>query len=253
MATFGELQTRVQHIVIDLPTSVTAQVPTLIKEAVRKLQTKHDFEICKATTAVLTTTLETRVLAALPSDWNKWRGKPYHIGVQGQVLELGTFAERADALREFDTMDGGEADPETMSGSPVGILLSEPTDELGTRNIEVYPLPDGNSLYLDGEYRIVLPYWKFLTTLSGAGDQNWFTNNAEEWIVFMAAAGAFFLDWDENRGTLWTQRASVEYKDIILRDKYTKLGQVSEIVPNRDARGPRVQSGDTLMRRRFGR
>jgi hypothetical protein len=255
MATYNELQTRVQHIVIDLPVSVTAQVPTLVKEAVRKLQTKHDFEVCKAVSSVYTTTIGERVLTPLPSNWNKWRGKPVTIEPDGSVLELGVFSDRFDAEREWGSELASPAEPELIMGPPRGLLLSEPTDELGTRNVEVYPLPDGLSLYTGvggGEYRIVLPYWRFLTTLTNSTDQNWFTNNAEEWIVFMAAAGAFFLDWDEDRGTLWTQRASAEWKDILLRDKYNKIAQITEIVPHRDARGHRGQSGDLSIRRRIG-
>ena len=54
MATYGAIQTRVQQIIIDLPSSVTAQVPTLVKEAVRSLQVKHNFKVMEALSSFTT-------------------------------------------------------------------------------------------------------------------------------------------------------------------------------------------------------
>jgi hypothetical protein len=142
-----------------------------------------------------------------------------------------------------------------MSGPPSVILRGEPTDELGATNFEVYPLPDGLSLYSNtdaGEYRIVIPYWKYLTVLSAGGDQNWFTNNAEEYIRFDAASQAFFADHDEERGTLWKQRASEQFKDILYRDKLLRLSGFDTLVPSPDVEGSRLGSGPAFPRGRTG-
>ena len=188
MATFAELQTRVEHIVIDLPTSVTAQVQTLIKEAIRSLQRDHNFKVMEAETSLLSTATATRVLSAVPSDFKELRGLPYEIMADGTVRELLNPANRVAIIREWGTTAGGEAETDLHNGNPQAILIGEPTSEAGAMNFEVYPLPDGQSLYANGQYRIVVPYWKYLTALSASSDTNWFTANAEQWIVWKAAS-----------------------------------------------------------------
>lgn len=245
MATYTELQTRVQHIIIDLPTSVTAQVPTLVRESVRRLQRLHDFKVCEARTSVFTTATETRTLGAVPSDWYKWRGKPQIIDVDGKHKDLSIFPDRAAAEREFGSESGGEADASALSGIPKALSLSEPTDEAGTMNFEVWPFSDGNSLYSDNEYRIVVPYVKYLTVLSDGGDENWFTNNAEQWIVWDAASQGFLIDWDENRAAVWAQNAAKAFKEVIDADKRLRFSEITELRPSSDARLIRWAEGDS--------
>ncbi len=244
MATYAELQTRVQRIVIDLPTAVTADVPTLVRESIRRLQRLHDFKVAEARTSVLVTALETRTLGAVPSNWYKWRGKPQLISSTGEHRDLSIFPDRASAEREFGSEGGGEADAALLSGSPKALSLSEPTDEAGTKNFEVWPLPDQLSLYTDTNYRIVVPYWKYLALLTNPGDTNWFTNNAEEWIVYNAASQAFLLNWDEKRVAVWAQQASKAFKEVIDADKRLRVSELTELRPSSDARGIRWNEGD---------
>ena len=246
MATFSELQTRVQHAIIDLPASTVAQVPVFVNSALKTLQRKHNFKAMEAETAVLNTTLATRVLAAVPANFKELRGLPYMITQLGSVIELLNPANRVAIIRELGDNRGGEASVTVLSGEPQAVLLSEPTDDLGTQNFEVYPLPDANSLYVTspaGQYRIVVPYWKFFPILTGASDQNWLTVNADEYIVQQAASDGFFDDHDEERGTLWKQRAAEQWKDVLLRDKYFRLAGVRELVPSSDAAGSRLRGG----------
>jgi len=244
MATFTELQTRVQQIVIDLPTAVTSQVPTLIRESLRRLQRLHDFKVAEAQTSVFVTAPATRTLGAVPSDFYKWRGKPLLINADGRTSELGFFQSQEDAIREFGTDAGGEADTDTLSGKPRFLSLSLPTNELGALNFEVWPFTDTLSLYTDNEYRIRVPYYKFLTALSGGSDTNWFTINADTWLVWDAAAEAFFLNWDETRGTTWKTKAAAVYKEVIDADKRLRFSEMKELVPHSDARDRRGQPGD---------
>lgn len=251
MATFGEMQTRVQQIIIDCPTTVTAHIPSFIKEATRRLQTLHNFQVCKALSSVYTTTEGTRVLGALPSNWIRIRGNPYEIHVDGQVREFAFSLDRADVEREYGSDAGGQASTDILSGPPRVILQSESTADSGAANLELYPLPDGNSLYEApnaGEYRIRIPYWKFLTELSAAGDTNWFTVHANEWIVWMAAAEGFFSDHDEERGTLWTQKAMGKWQEIVKRDKLEQVAMVTHLVPSSDVLGSRLWTRDSYHR-----
>jgi len=246
VATFGELQTRVGVDIIDTPANVTAHIPTLIRNAVRKLQRKHNFKIMEAETAVLVTTAATRVLAAVPADFKEPRGLPYEITADGRVRELLNPANRVAITRELGDNRGGEAVAATMIGRPEAILISEPTNVAGDRNFEVYPLSDALSLYtatFAGQYRIVVPYWKYLTALSVAGDTNWFTVNADEWLEYTAAADAFFMDHDEERGTLWTQRAVDKWNEVVNSDKQFRLAGVRSFTPNEAVGGSRLQPG----------
>jgi hypothetical protein len=204
----------------------------------------HDFKVCEANSSVFTTTEVTQLLGAVPSNFSKFRGKPQLINSDGRVRELGIFPRREDAEREFGTLAGGEADEDVLKGPPRFLSLSLPTDELGTENFEVWPLPDALSLYVDGNYRIKVPYTKYLTELSGGADTNWFTVNADTWLVWDAAAEAFFLNWDENRGTTWKTKAAAVYKEVIDADKRMRFGEMTELVPSSDARGRRGQPGD---------
>lgn len=243
MATFAELQTRVQQIIIDLPTAVTSQVPTLVRESIRRLQRLHDFKVAEALSSVYTTVAGTRVLAAVPSDFYKMRKLPHLIDVGGITRDLGVFPDRGSAEREYGTLAGGEADTDALSGPPRFIMLSE-----GDANFEVYPLPDATSTYANGNYRIRVQYWKFLTALSAGSDTNWFTENAEQWIVWDAASKGFLLDWDEERASVWATMAQGAYKEVIDQDKRKRMGGFDTLQASSDALAPRMIGGDNTGR-----
>jgi hypothetical protein len=247
MATFLEIQEAVAGIIIDTPTATVNQVPNFIRRAMRKLHWKHDFRVMQKETSVLVTTVATRVLSVTPSDWMKPRGAPYEIAADGSVRELIWAPNRVAVLRELGDTRGGEADSTVHSGPPAVILQSEPTTDLGGSNLEIYPLPDGLSLYANssaGEYRVVVPYYRFLPALSASGDTNWFTVNADEWLTYQAAAEGFFHDHDEERGTIWAQKATAVFQDVVQADKLDRVSAVRELVPSPNAGGSRLRGRD---------
>lgn len=224
MPTYLQLQDRVKRRVIDLPAAVTAEVPDLINEAMRELQDDHNFKVMEEETSVVTTTLATRALTTIPTDFKELRLRPYRLDDQlGQMEELGIAPNRNALLRWFDNEEDGF--PQW--------LLDPDRAAAGTGSFEVWPLPDGNSDYGDGEYRIVIPYWKYLPALSASGDTNWFTTAgpAYRFLIFKATAEAFFLDWDENRGAVWEQKAAAEKAKAIKQDKMLALGGHDTFVP----------------------
>src|SRR5690606_23628102 len=87
MATFSELQTRVQRRVIDLPAAVQAEVPTLINEAMKQLQRRHNFKVMEKV-ASFTTVAGTQVLGAVPSDWKEWRDFPFYTEELGRSVPM---------------------------------------------------------------------------------------------------------------------------------------------------------------------
>ncbi len=246
MPTFQTLQDRVDRRIIDLPASVTAEVPDLLNKAMRTLQEMHNFKVMEKETAQLTTTVAVRTLSAVvASDLKEMRGLPYLVKNDGSTRDLLFAANRAAVLDVFTFDDANE------KGEPKLILDPEPTDVAGARTWEVYPYPDGLSDYSDGEYRIVLPYWKYLPALSDGTDENWFTSNAEWYLVFLATAEGFYLDWDEARAQMWEARAGDfapdgravgEFRKVIKQDKLARLGSVRQLAIHRDVFAPQIRS-----------
>ncbi len=217
-----------------MPTAITTETGDLVNWAMETLQDEHNFWVMQAETAVTSTSLATRDLMVLPSNFKSPRGKPYEIWNDGNTQDLNWGANREAVYDLFTHSDAND------KGPPEVLLISEPDDESGTANIEVYPYPDGNSDYVDGEYRIVIPYWKWLTALSGDSDQNWFTNNAEHYLVAKATARGFALNWDEERMAVWEQLAAGELRKVLKKDKRRSMGFVTHLIVRKGARGPKI-------------
>ena len=232
MADFTTLQTRVKRRVIDLPDAVTAEVNTLINAAIRTLERRHHFRVNEAETAAMLTVAAQRTLAtAVPTNYLQARGVPRLIENDGDDRRLRWLSSRQAARDQFTDSNT------TETGEPEALLDPE-TDEEGVRTFEVYPFSDSNSDYSDDEYRIRVPYWRTLTALSADGDSNWFTTNAEEYIVAQATSEAFLLDWDEERAAVWATRANVHFEEVKSTDKHFRLSGVDTFVPSLDAAGP---------------
>lgn len=231
MATFLELQERVEANVIDLPTPVQNAVPRLINKAMKKLQRKHNFQVMKTVSNTNLTTIATRALMVVPSDWKEWRGKPWMVDEEtGRMTQLAIAPDNEQMRVLFDSTDDG----------PPQYLQIAQEDDTGVGNVNVWPLPDGNSDYADGEYRIFLPYWRFLPDLSADGDSNWFTVNADDYLEYSATSEGFRMDWDKAQADSWRTDAMIEYADVVRTDKMKALSGVDALVPHPDYYQARV-------------
>lgn len=231
MATFLELKDDTEAIVIDLPSAVVSAVPTLVNNAMRTLQ-QHNFKVMEAN-ASFTTVVGVRSLT-MPTDFKEFRGAPWMIEDTDGTKRLMYLAESEEATLTAFTDDD--------EGRPMVLLDDVPTTEAGLRVWSIYPLPDGLSDYSDGEYRIKVPYYKYLTALSASGDSNWLTNNASEYITFKAVAEAFARDWDEQRSAVWEQKAALKYAEAVKKDKYYRVSSVNNIVPlYRGVNSPKIR------------
>lgn len=224
MATYLELQQRVARNIIDSPAAITAAIPTLINSAMRDIQKEHNFKVMEAISTGNLTTVASHTFMSKPSNWKEARGDPWFVeDTDGAQREMKWSQNRTDMLHYFTEDD---------EGWPTILLDAEPSNELNATTFEVWPLPDGLSDYVDGEYRISFPYWKYLTALSANGDTNWFTLNADEYLEFQATWRAFAVDWDEERMAVWAQLAENERKKVIKADKISRLGGVTTLVPH---------------------
>ncbi len=234
MADFVTLQTRVKRRVIDLPASVIAEVPDLINEAIKDIADDHNFQVMRETVTA-TTVDAARTLVAIPSDFKEFRGRPYFTADLGPVTQITIAPNEQAALKAFGA---GSADDK---GTPRVLALGD-LDKDGAGNINIYPLPDSLSDYSDGDYRLTVPYWKFLAALSADADTNWFTVNAIQWILDKATAEAFALNWDEAREAQWQGRAAASRTAVIKQDKRTWLAGMSTFVPFRGAREAKIRT-----------
>jgi len=221
MATFSELQTKVQRRVIDLPATVTTEVPSLINFAIRELERKHSFRVMRTLLGPTTTTADTHTLVAVPTDFKEAHNKAWLRPNTGTAIPIQYAPKRLDVERHYDTGD---------EGVPAVILQSEPDDD-GVRNFEVWPISNSASDYSGGEYRILIPYYRFLADLSAAGDDNWFTVHAEEYVIDRATAEGFALDWDTENEVKWLEKANAKARDAIAADKREALAGFDTLVP----------------------
>lgn len=245
VGTYQELQTRVQTRIIDLPAAVLAEIPQLVNEALHELQSRHSFKVMEKElytyTQVFNRTLQTgtpftgqsplftwpqnATIAnqTTPSNLKEWRGRPVFIRyADGTPRFLNINEERTNEYGAYT-----EWDP----SFPANIIDSVPSDVNNTRTLLVYPLPDGLSDWPDGEYRILVPYYGYLPSLSAGTDSNWLTTNThgERFIVAHATAEGFALDWDTQNEQKWKAKAELELSWCIKEDKKYRLGEVNEL------------------------
>lgn len=228
MATFSDLQTEVTTLLIDTPAAISTLVPRFVNRAIKKLQSKHNFK-CMESSVTLTTTTLTRTLGNRPGDWKQSRARPYYSASLGGMGDI-YFTSQANGEAKYGT------NADLDFGSPR--LIAE--DE-ATGSFLLYPYPDGLSDYDSGEYTIVIPYWAYLPDLVLSADTNWFSLNAEQWIVYKAVSEGFYANEDEGRAQLWEARSMKEYSDVILTDKVRYLASTDTLVPHLGALRPHTQ------------
>lgn len=238
-ATYSDLQTKVTRRVIDLPSAVVAEVPRLVNIAMLKLQEEHNFRVMETEIAAFTLVNTQPLLVSvggaaitIPGTYNfkEWRGEPWYIRYTDGSPRFMSMAPSRESLWGMFSQGGGQV---IDTGYPQAIL-EEPGDDQGNRALSVWPVPDGLSDYSDGEYRITLPYYRYVPALVNAGDNNWFTNqvSGEEYIVRYAAAEGHALNWDYEKMAILKVEAKTHAQDLIKADKRFRLSAVREFVPH---------------------
>ena len=232
MVSFKVIQDRVKTRVIDLPADTLAEIPLLINDAIDEAEGRYDFKVGEAELSA-TTVAATRKLAAVPSDWRKPRARPYLRQGEGGLTatkRIKWAVDLDDMLKRFvldDTTDDGE---------PEFVLLAEAGTEL-----QLFPFPDASSQWDDGDYRVVVPYFKSVANLSDDGDNNWFTDNAALYLITRATAEAFMVNWDEQRGAFWFGKAERQFKIARRLDALLRYGTSGTLPISSDAAGESPQ------------
>jgi hypothetical protein len=236
MATFLELRNRVSDEVIDLPAAVTARVGEFVNDALKWAQNRYNFEVMEEEEDYVTVEGQ-RLMdpAALPADFKAFRLAPQEIPRLNRPRKIFWAPDRLEAERALGS------DPDLDFGEP-RVLLPAKMGLTGARNLEVYPFPDGNSDYDDGEYRVRIYYWKFLPELSADGDTNWLTVNGKEFIVARAASRAFRMNHNEEMETRFLATAQAEYLEVVRQDKLLKASRTETFKAYPGGRSIRIAS-----------
>lgn len=238
MATLSELRTRITEQVYDAPPFVTsAVVDRWINRAIRKLQERRNYAVMRAELTG-NTTLATRTFAAKPSDWKQaHEDRPYYLRQRGDQVFMKWTVGLEDVRKEFTATATDD------KGAPQALYMAKPTDKLGAQVIEVYPYPDGQSDWTSaptGEYRLVVPYWKYLADLSGDSDANWFSNNAEDYIEFYGQSRAFRATWEASGYAAKAQQLlREEERDVWRKNVMEVLQGMTHLQPRTDVFAPR--------------
>lgn len=234
--TYTQLQSEVSDYATDLPTKVSTRLGEFVNRAIRFAMENHNFRVMEATKAY-TTTASTRSLGSVPSDLKEWRDRPWYqdydtAEAAGAGWHRMVHAPNLEAIRAYNLTD-------VDTGAPMFLLESDPSDQYNAMTLNVYPLPDGYSTWSDGEYRLYVPYYKYLADLSAAGDHNWLTDNGREFIVNYATQLAFLADWNYEAAAVWKQLAIEKFNALVKRDKTYRLSGHDTLVVTLDVNASR--------------
>lgn len=233
---FGTVQSHVQSWLLDLPSDATQRIPAWINEAIKDAAKRYNFKFMRQTTNFVTV-YHQALLGTKPTDWKEARDLPYTIGQDGKTTEFNYIAD-SDLVRTYALQLPQETSTADVDDGPPR-YLQETSDSL-----YVWPLPDNQSGWINGLYRITVPYWGYPATLAASSDHNYLTDNAEWYVVFKAVAYGFKWNRDEERGKFFDSEAEPHYKRIERLDKLSKLPDRLTLGVNRDVYATRQRAGN---------
>ena len=177
MTNFAALKSRVEGVILDTNTAVVAEIPGYIRKAQAELEDDRALQVLEASWT--TDLAEGEQTLTKPDDYNGLRTKPYRVNDDGTNTFLEMLGSEV-AIGSLDTDD---------TGAP-RLFVDDSYTELLT-----YPLADAEGTFTD-KYRIVSQYWKRLAALTEDSDTNWFSDNAEDYLIWRASELAFDFNRD---------------------------------------------------------
>lgn len=234
MASLFDITARVQGILIVATTAATARIPPEIRQAQRDLEDAHGF-LAMEDEQELVTVEDARSHAnyAKAADWIRSRmdARPVRVDGTGAVQEIDWIISWGDRARLYsdDPLDKGA--PRHVYERLSDFLL--------------FPYPDalapGGALFADGNWRVRIPYFKRLATLTSPAQTNWFSENAEEYLVQKAAGRVLAFNRDREESLFALQAARAERDRLIGEDKKRRLAKQRLLRPRAGARGSSFQ------------
>lgn len=221
---------------------------TLVEEAHRELQELYSFSVMERRESRKTTAgnpslglidaAASATVGGSPGErFKEYKSDepPYWTDDSGTTRFLEISFNEAEVRRAYNQ------DTTAGIGEPRVLLHRHQAsdDYPGGTEWKVYPVPNGAANTSDGEYSILIPFYRYLATPTTS---DWFTDNAEPFILAAATSKAFELDWDEAKALYWRQRAygpawdargimGGELKRIVNLDKQHNVSHVHTLIP----------------------
>lgn len=204
-----------------MPPAVVSAVPRLVNEAIRSMQRDYNWKVMESATTFIT--VEGTALLGTIANFKEYRDLGPQLLRQYSKAKRLTTNSQSDTSLAILSSTSNQREPQAIRHA-MDIAT-------GASTFRVAPLPDVNSDWNDGNYQIFIPTYIYSDLLVNDADQNWFTNNAADYITYKATAEAFGRDWDYDSMALWLQRADEKKKEIKKADKMLRLSGVNELVP----------------------
>lgn len=225
MADRDSIQARVEALIIDTPAATVAEIPGWIQAGQKDAEDElvGGF-LCMETDVSTKTTASTQLLLTKNARWlRRMNARPYYVDGNDAHRYMAWIHTIEELHKLYPT------DPPT-DGSPKHIREDK-------TSIYVYPGSDSNApgggQDADDEYYVHIWALYREETLSLGASTNWFTANAENYLVYYAGAEALAYNEAYEKSAIWMLRARAELKKLVRADKLARLGTV-DIRPRTD-------------------
>lgn len=237
---FSELKSQTEFWLLDLPTGISTRVGGFVNEAIRKAEERHNFRCMEEELLPVTVNQQRELVSNKDSiiRWKESRGKPYYYRQDGTTVEIDWAPSESEMIRTFAIQLPDEGNTTPADEGPPRYLLERDT------TIDVFPLPDDESDWDNGLYRVVVPFWGYLDDLSGDNDTNWFTNNSPYYIIWKACELGFMANRDEERADYFAGKAEPLFKEMRRADKLSRLGDRLTLARTNDVYSGRTRDGE---------
>lgn len=216
------IESYVTGYLLDEVASTNALATELVNKAIRDAERReYNFKHMETSLSVVTTA-DLQLLDARPALWKQSRLRPSLSRFDGTRKEL-DWTDEQEAWRWYPLTTA----PTTDNGQPEVILVTE-------TQLLVYPEPDGESDWGDGDYRLVIPYYAYKADLVNTTDTNWWTDNAPWYVIFQAVSEGLVRNREETRAAVYASKAEAEYRGAKGADVQNKLPERLTLIPRRD-------------------
>jgi hypothetical protein len=237
---FGQIQDEVESWLLDLPSGAASRVPGWTNQAIKDAAKRHNFK-CMEAELTPDTVDQQRLLVALPADWKEHRGLPYLYRQDGSTREINWAPSESEMIRTYAIQlpDEGNTTP-ADEGEPRYLLER---GEYPDGQIDVFPLPDDESDWDNGNWRLVVPYWAYPADLALDSATNFFTLKGDFYCIWKAVSLGFAWNRDEERAQFFEAKAEREFKTLERIDKRSKLPDRITLGAYKDVYAPSSRSG----------
>ena len=236
---FATIKTEVASWLLDLPSGASSRIGDWVNEAIRQAAERHNF-LGMQDGGTYSTTNEDRTLTEKPANWKELRGDPFLIHQDGTTTPLTFTPSISDLLTRY-----GAQLPAEGNTTPADIGTPRYLIE-GSTHLFVYPIPDDESDWDNGLYRIEVRHWALPATLVQDTDENFLTVDCPYYCIFKAASLGFRWNKDRDSATEFEVEAEKQFKSFRRRDRMGRVPDRLTIPIYKGANGRIPRTGRRL-------